>query len=477
MSDTPTNTPPDERPDSGLEGIVPAQVADDDRARRAGSMTLRETDQGAGSAMDPANQSLADAVGITFRFLQFFMILIGVLYLFSGVQSIREGQTGIRLLFGKIVASDLSPGFQFSFPRPIGDLIKVDQGTLTLDEYAFWPMSSEGAGATVEKLPATQSLQPATDGSLITADVNIAHTKVQIIYRRSNAASWARNVFEQDETAMVRGAVERGMVHALAVTPIDSFYKPGAGELGSVERLATAQAQQMLDDLQSGITVESLTLTERIPPKAAIASFNKVTLAASQAGKARDEAAADANRTLASTAGSAHSFLSELIDLYEVAVETRDDGEADRILAQINSALEGEPIPYGDGVIRVTGSLSQMIGEARSHASQTLNSRAAMKTLFEAKLEQYETSPLAMVQRDWIDAYLTFLENNPTVERLYTPGAARALQLVISRDPTVMRLKQQTIKRARLDRAIEERERLQRGMGSRIETGVIPDSR
>src|SRR5436190_19042654 len=69
--------------------------------RRAGSMTLREGVQGPGtSPLDPANQSLADALRVMMRLLQVTMLILAILYLGSGMHRVNEGERGIQLLFG-----------------------------------------------------------------------------------------------------------------------------------------------------------------------------------------------------------------------------------------------------------------------------------------------------------------------------------------------------------------------------------------
>src|SRR5262245_23354980 len=87
--------------------------------RRAGSVTLRSSDSGApdtSAMLDPANQSLADALGMMLRLVQLAMVVLIGLYLFSGLQSVQEGQRGVRLLFGKVEDSNLEPGMHLAAP-------------------------------------------------------------------------------------------------------------------------------------------------------------------------------------------------------------------------------------------------------------------------------------------------------------------------------------------------------------------------
>ena len=70
-------------------------------------MTLREGVQGPGtSPLDPANQSLADALRVMMRLLQVTMLILAILYLGSGMHRVNEGERGIQLLFGDLSSLD-----------------------------------------------------------------------------------------------------------------------------------------------------------------------------------------------------------------------------------------------------------------------------------------------------------------------------------------------------------------------------------
>src|SRR6185503_18283642 len=74
-------------------------------------------------AMDPANQSLAEALRLSFRVLQAVIVVLIVLFLASGFKTVDDGYSGVRTLWGRIVQS-LSPGPKFSvYPYPAGEFI------------------------------------------------------------------------------------------------------------------------------------------------------------------------------------------------------------------------------------------------------------------------------------------------------------------------------------------------------------------
>ena len=53
-------------------------------------------------AMDPANKSLADALQLSFRVLQFVIAVLLILFLFSGFKTIGNNESGIATVWGKV---------------------------------------------------------------------------------------------------------------------------------------------------------------------------------------------------------------------------------------------------------------------------------------------------------------------------------------------------------------------------------------
>src|SRR5690606_33585140 len=112
------------------------EIEEDDAPRRAASArfivdTELSSEVVLRDAMDPANQSLAEALRLSYRVLQIVMLLLVVLFLASGFRTVDDGQSGVATVWGRIRTVDgeaaLSPGPQFSlYPYPIGDFILFD---------------------------------------------------------------------------------------------------------------------------------------------------------------------------------------------------------------------------------------------------------------------------------------------------------------------------------------------------------------
>src|ERR1051326_6168762 len=149
-------------------------------SHRPASVTLRAGGAAEeGSGLDPANQSLAEALSLVFKILQFGMLLIVAAFVFSGFASVNANEKGIRLLFGRQTGRDLPPGPYFTAPLPLGEIVRVGTGLepLEIDE-TFWPRLQENEkklGIQDLAKMGKASLKPGEDGSLLTGDANLAH--------------------------------------------------------------------------------------------------------------------------------------------------------------------------------------------------------------------------------------------------------------------------------------------------------------
>lgn len=429
-----------------------------------------------GTMLDPANQSLADALKLIFVLIQIGVIVIVVLYAFSGFQSIREGQSGVRLLFGKVEQANLDPGFRFSFPYPVGELLKIETGVkqFQLDREFFQEISPGDEGRPLEQLGGRPQLNPERDGVLLTADNSLVHTRWHVEYSPRDAKNYAETILPQLEEAIVRSAVAQGVVQAVAEVRLDDFLRQSDSDPGSVASRAREIAQASLDRSGVGIAINQLNLKQKVPPLFTYPRFAAVQNAEQNAAKKREEAEQHRRSVLNATAGAAVPYLRAEIDRFELAVEQGDAAQSALILARINDLLESKPVEIeGVGVIEgiTSGAVSKALAEAEQYRTGVVNRRRAELTRFLAKLEQYRTNPLVTIHREWADAHAVF-SSREFVQKLYLPPGTSTLQLSINADPEFQRRLQQERARIESERAAEERMRQLREGQLRTPTGL-----
>ncbi len=433
---------------------------------RAASVRLR-AEEGSQSVserqrMDTANQSLADALRITYGLLKAAMVVLVVLFVVSGVQSINEGERGIAVRFGKPVRQNLEPGFAWSFPYPIGEIVRVESGTVELPVAAAFMPNLPGdnsletiMGANIERFNSSSSLKPGSDGSNITADLNIAHTQWTINYRRADHAEFVSNIYPENERRIIHSAVRQAVVHVMAETTIDDLLKNSSESISNQVR---EQAQRTLNGIGSGIEIDRVVLTRKNAALSLRSKFSSVQTAAQNAGKQREDALLLRDQLLNEVAGRASTLLVEQINEYERLIELGEADEAEAQLARIDAILEGRPVEIdGETIVSlVSGEVSELLKDAQTQASNRVNNAIAQLENFRSKLAQYEANPKLMIARDWSSAMGEFLDKD-SVSTILLPEGVDA-EVFINNDPDIAR----ELDRIRKRREAEEAEDLRR---------------
>lgn len=396
-------------------------------------------------ALDPAQQSLAEALRVSFGILKIAMLVLLVAYAFSGTFSVGSNEVALRLRFGNYVGPPggrvLERGTYLAAPFPIEQVVKVDTrpATLSLDE-AFWFETTEnesGLTRTQLQLRRAQPLHPIRDGSLITGDSGIVHAKWTLTWRVSDPVEFLTNVGTRElAEALVRLVAQQGIVHAMAGLSADEILR------GIVNReQATGLMQTRLADMRTGITIDQLTLDKVSAPMRVGRSFDAVTTAESDRAGRIVAAQQERAKILGETAGEASGLLLTLIDKYAAAVEREDDEAIQETRKTIDQALLNLRIddrPIG-------GEVSRVINGAKTYRTQIVERVATEAQSFVQLLPQYQRNPRLVKTKLWEDAREQILTGD--VETFYTvPGQ---LELQLNRDPELQKERQKEQLRTR----------------------------
>ncbi len=428
--------------------LAPASAG---RARRPAGMQLRDQEQVEDIAsLDPATKSLADALKITYRLVQVAMVGLVGLYALSGFQSVQEGEEGIRLALGEVSGERLAPGFQMSLPAPFGELVRVQTSPQTIElRREFWPNlpDSDANKSPAElKNSARGSINPADDGSVMTADGNLGHLKVSVTYRRKNAKEFAQFFNPEKENGAVRAAVMRGVINACSALSIDEFLKdlPDPDRPGAFAGLATRAkqvAQNSLDKMKSGIEVGELNIIVKTPPLNTINDFELVQSAQSTAKQATDKAEQERLTKLAETAGDAAPLIIDLINRMDLALSKGDEKASEEILAKLDDVMDSKPINLDGRDIKptISGRVASKLTNARQYRSSVVSRAKGDAELFEAKLGAYRVNPSVVLTGEWTSAYSKFLKSD-NVEFIWIPPGTTTTELLLNVDPGLKRL-------------------------------------
>lgn len=389
--------------------------------------------------LDPAQQSLAEALRVSFGILKLAMLAALVAYAFSGTFSVGSNEAALRLRFGDYVGAPgervLERGTYLAAPFPIEQVVKIDTRpiTLTLDREFWYESQDSDQGMTRDQIRTSRArpLNPLRDGSLLTGDLNIVHARWTVTYRVTEPVQFVTNVGDRQlAEKLVRCAVQHGIVQAVAQLPADELLK------GVVNReVAMAVAQRKLVEMATGLTVDQVALEKVTAPVSVTASFDAVTTAETDRAQRIVAAQQDRSRILGEAAGEGSDRFLALLDRFERATETGTDADASDAEAAIGQALEGLTI---EGAA-IGGEVAQIVNTARTYRTQVVERVKGDSETFMRLLPQYLRNPRIILSRLWEDARERILTGD--VETFYTvPGK---LELQLNRDPLIQKERQQ----------------------------------
>lgn len=414
--------------------------------------------------LDAAQQSLSDALGVSFTVLKVLLVVLVVVYVFSGVFQVDEQNEAVRLRFGNTVMDSegnpiqYKPGWHLGLPFPLEEVIQVpvNEQRINIDQ-AFWYNVPEGQTDDPAML-ARQPLNPLTDGFLITGDANVIHLKFVVGYKVSDVNAYIQNVGDTDRAEeIVRMAAERGVVIAMASADAKQIInRQFKIEIDAALRLA----REILIDLNTGIEVQQILIDAPSPPVQIQASAYQLVSAAEQdRGTQIQNARQQAAETLNGVAGAAHRDLTALIRAYEAANGADDTpladalrNELDRSLRELqmagptvdplvqqylaamtrtaaamgdvddpDAALETQRVAAKAQLLTalqamadaprdlrigrpIGGQIAGEINQARAYQSQVLAQLENEYTRFSSRLEQYALTPQLVAHEYWLES-------------------------------------------------------------------------
>lgn len=457
----------DQPPIEGDAQGVPVfeESTDQDGPRRAASAEFVVSAE-AGSeaaireAMDPANQSFADALRLSFRILQLGILALVTVFLFSGFQTVEEGDLGVKTRFGAIVGTpgieQVGPGLHPFWPYPIGEVVIVPQKRDVELLRAFWPLEKNArkvpnpkrAGID-ENRSENEQLRPDVDGYLITSDGDLAHCEVRASYVIEDAASFLRELSPEQADRLVENALQRGVVLTGAGFSLTDFIDLREEPAERVRQ----RAQQTLDSLDSGIEILDVRLDQRTAPLAIRARYRDVQEAREDAKEQVDRARQEVAKELTAVAGEkAYSDLNGLINEYSNALTSGDDARADEVLARIGDRFQSDD---------VGGDAARIINQARAYQSALETRLSSELRRIETLAPTYRENPREFTRRLWLETYRDIF-NNDQLEVFSVPLNLATIDLAIQSSEDVMQLRRDSELERKKAAALEtERELLQ----------------
>ena len=259
------------------------------------------------------------------RNLWFFILIAILIWLAIGFYRVEPNEQGVELLFGKWNQTTTEPGLHYFFPTPIGKVMtpkveairKINVGYRSASELGF---STGGA----ERNVLEESL-------MLTGDQNISDVHFTVLYKIKNAGNFLFKLRNPETT--VKDMSESVMREVVGQRDLQFLLTGGRQE---VEQVVRNNLQDILDEYESGILIQSIQLQSVNPPALVIDAFDEVQRARQDKERLVNEANSYLNKIVPNARGDAAKLVQEAT-AYKEQVIKQAEGVAQNFIDVYNS--------------------------------------------------------------------------------------------------------------------------------------------
>ena len=259
------------------------------------------------------------------RNISILIIVALIIWLATGFYRVEPDEQGIELLFGKWNQMTTEPGLHYFFPIPIGKTMtpkvenvrKINVGYRSASELGFSSNSSD-------RNVLEESL-------MLTGDQNIVDVNFTVLYKIKDAGKFLFKLRNPETT--VKDMSESVMREVVGQRDLEFLLTGGRQE---VEQVVRADLQDILDEYESGILVQSIQLQSVNPPALVIDAFDEVQRARQDKEKLVNEANSYLNKIVPNARGDAAKLVQEAT-AYKEQVIKQAEGVAQNFIDVYNS--------------------------------------------------------------------------------------------------------------------------------------------
>ena len=260
------------------------------------------------------------------RNLSIFIIIALLFWLATGFYRVEPDEQGVELLFGKWNQTTTEPGLHIFFPTPIGKVMtpkvenirKINVGYRSASDLGFSTSSNSERNVLEESL-------------MLTGDQNIVDVHFTVLYKIKDAGKFLFKLRNPETT--VKDMSESVMREVVGQRELEFLLTGGRQE---VEQVVRSDLQDILDEYESGILVQSIQLQSVNPPALVIDAFDEVQRARQDKEKLVNEANSYLNKIVPNARGDAAKLVQEAT-AYKEQVIKQAEGVAQNFIDVYNS--------------------------------------------------------------------------------------------------------------------------------------------
>jgi len=257
------------------------------------------------------------------------LILLIVIWAFSGLYRVLPDEQGVVLRFGKFV-STTQPGLNYHIPYPVETVLTPKVTKVNRIDVGFRAASDSGR---------TSGIGDVSEESLmLTGDENIVNIDFSVFWVIKDAGKFLFKI--QSPVVTVKAAAETAMREVIAKSKLQSILTEGRSK---IEIETQEIAQSLLDEYESGIQITQVQTQKADPPDEVIDAFRDVQAARADMERSKNEAEAYQNDVIPRARGEAAKILQEA-EAYQKQVVAAAEGEASRFLAIYNEYAKAKRV-------------------------------------------------------------------------------------------------------------------------------------
>ncbi len=399
--------------------IPPNEQSPDEQAARLGA--------------DPAQQSLVQALRASFNILRVLMIVLVVLYIFSGVFRVEPGQQGLVARLGKLLENPATESYVFRpgwhwrmLPDPFDQkyIVPGQVQTVTITTFMFQHPEAGTTKDLADIIRASGELEPGRDGAMLTGDKNLSHGRWQVQYQIDDAADFVQNIADTpaDFEPLLQRLIETAVVREVAGRTVEEVTREA---VDAVRQGVQRRLQRELDELDTGVRVVQI-VANTIEPGPVRDAFVDVSRAENERQRLIREAEELATEILSRAAGDQYTELLRLIRAYG---DAQLRGEEETVLTPLRAAIDAA---LEEAEAREAGQVAVRMREARARANE-INKRVESEYQeFMKRRQEIAAQPRIALLSQWVqvrERILTSLAN----EIFFIPDSDE-IEILINRD-------------------------------------------
>jgi modulator of FtsH protease HflK len=248
------------------------------------------------------------------------LIILGFVWIASGLYRVLPDEQGVVLRFGKFVKTT-QPGLNYHIPFPVESVLTPKVTKVNRMDIGFRSERDSGfsSGGGVADVP--------QESLMLTGDENIVNIDFSVFWVIKDAGKFLFKI--QDPEGTVKAAAETAMREVIAKSRIQQILTEGRAK---IENETQEIIQAILDEYNSGIQVTQVQTQKSDPPDQVIDAFRDVQAARADMERSKNEAEAYANDVIPRARGEAAKIM-QAAEAYKQKVVAAAEGEASRFVS------------------------------------------------------------------------------------------------------------------------------------------------